>query len=291
MTITTQNLFAWIRANQPDKRLTQNQVDAVNSLLSFTDIGNIAETLSNLNRWDKIVLDTQTSNREYNLTYENLKKAYPKVNPNAIPFILKYAPVYGINTKKQMCSFLATCIIESNGFNAKRESFAYSPTRLLQVFPRSRIPNLNFATNLVAKGQKEIANHLYNGRMGNRLGTDDGWRYRGNSWIQLTGRDNHYAMQRLTGIPVGDNPELLEIIENACIVTMAWWKANGLNEKSELINVYSDGYTLNTLDARGRETKNYKFNTGAVAVRKAVNGGLNGFDDFCRILEKCFKYL
>ena len=119
----------------------------------------------------------------------------------------------------------------------------------------------------------------------------DGWRYRGNSWIQLTGRDNHYAMQRLTGIPVGDNPELLEIIENACIVTMAWWKANGLNEKSELINVYSNGYTLNTLDVRGRETKNYKFNTGAVAVRKAVNGGLNSFSDFCQVFEKCMKYL
>lgn len=291
MTITTENLFSWIRANQPDKKLTQSQVKAVNSLLTLTDVVNLAEVLSELNRWDKIVLDTQTSNREYNLTYENLKKVYPRVNPKAIPYILKYAPVYGIITKKQMCAFLATCIIESDGFNAKRESFAYSAKRLTEVFPKSRIPSLNFATNLVAKGQKEVANHLYNGRMGNRLGTDDGWRYRGNSWIQLTGRDNHYAMQRLTGIPVGDNPELLEDLENACIVTMAWWKDRGLNEKSELINVYSDGYTLNTLDARGRETKDYKFNTGAVAVRKAVNGGLNSFSEFCQVLEKCFKYL
>ena len=291
MTITTENLFSWIRANQPDKKLTQSQVKAVKSLLTLTDTVNLADILSELNRWDKIVSDTQTSNREYNLTYENLKKVYPRVNPNAIPHILKYAPKYGIITKKQMCAFLATCIIESDGFNAKRESFAYSPERLTQVFPKSRIPSLNFATNLVAKGQKEVANHLYNGRMGNRLGTDDGWRYRGNSWIQLTGRDNHYAMQRLTGIPVGDNPELLEDLENACIVTMAWWKDRGLNEKSELINVYSDGYTLNTLDARGRETKDYKYNVGITSVRKSVNGGLNSFSEFCQVFEKCMKYL
>lgn len=281
-------LFEWVRSNQPTKSLTQPQVNAVDNMLVTMSINEVADSISKLNGWELPSLDMD---REYNLTYDNLKKVCPKVNHDAIPFILKYAPKYGIITKKQMCSFLATCIIESNGFNAKRESFAYSAKRLTQVFPAFRIPNLAFAENLVAKGQKAIANHLYNGRMGNRIGTNDGWDYRGNSWIQLTGRDNHYAAQKATGIPVGDDPTLLEDLENACIVTLDWWQRNGLNEKSELINLYSDGYTLNTLDANGRETKDYKWNTGAVAVRKAVNGGLNGFEDFCEVLEKCFKYL
>lgn len=281
-------LFDWVRDNQPDKTLTQPQVNAVDDMLVSMSINDVLKNVSGLNDWEMPSVDTD---REYNLTYDNLKKAYPKVNPDAIPFIIKYAPKYGIITKKQMCSFLTTCIIESNGFNAKRESFAYSAKRLTQVFPKFRIPSLNFAQNLVSKGQKAIANHLYNGRMGNRIGTDDGWNYRGNSWIQLTGRDNHYLAQKHTGIAVGDNPALLEDLENACIVTMDWWNRNGLNEKSELINLYSDGYTLNTLDYRGVETKDYKFNTGAVAVRKAVNGGLNGFEEFCEVLEKCFKYL
>lgn len=285
--MNTKELFDWVRNNQKDKKLKQPQVDAIDSLLELTDVYNVVLILSKLNGWD-IVLE---STREYNLTYDNLKKVYPKVNPAAIPIILKHAPQYGITTKKQMCSFLATCIIESNGFNAKRESFAYSAKRLTQVFPAFRIPNLAFAENLVDKGQKAIANHLYNGRMGNRIGTDDGWNYRGNSWIQLTGRDNHYAMQKLTGIPVGDKPELLEDLENAAIVTMAWWQLNGLNEKSEFINVYADGFTLNTLDNKGRETKDYKWSTGMVAVRKTVNGGLNDFTEFCEVFEKCMKYL
>lgn len=282
-----EELFNWIRDNQLDKSLKQSQVDAVDKVLVNTNPLDLALAIESITSWKLPVVD----DRDYNLTYEKLKKVYPSVNPDAIPFILKYANKYNINTKKRMCSFLATCIIESNGFNAKRESFAYSAKRLTQVFPAFRIPNLKFAQDLVNKGQVGVANHLYNGRLGNRINSNDGWDYRGNSWVQLTGRDNHYAMQRLTGILVGDNPTLLEGLENACIVTMAWWEHNRLNEKSDLINTYSDGYTLNTLDARGRETKDYKFNIGAVAVRKAVNGGLNGFDDFCKTLEKCFKYL
>lgn len=281
-------LFDWVRNNQKDNKLTQPQVDAINNMLVTYSAEDLSNCLSLVTGWKP---PTLSNDREYSLTHETLKKVYPKANLNAIPFILESAPKYGITTKKQMCSFIATCIIESNGFNANRESFAYSAKRLTEVFPKFRIPDLKFAQDLVAKGQKAVANHLYNGRMGNRVGTDDGWNYRGNSWIQLTGRDNHYAMQELTGIPVGDNPELLEDLNTACVVTMAWWKSVGLNEKSEKINTYSDGHTLNTLDSRGRETNNYKFNTGASIVRKTVNGGLNGYEEFCETLERCFKYL
>lgn len=72
MTITTHNLFAWIRANQPDKRLTQNQVNATNALLSLTDIVNLVDILSELNRWDKMVPETQASKK---LTDIDIKQA------------------------------------------------------------------------------------------------------------------------------------------------------------------------------------------------------------------------
>lgn len=286
-----EELFEWIKINQSDNKLTQEQVDIANKFLNLIKADTVYELLAKVTRWDNEVESPVNTNLPYNLTVSNLQKVYPSVNVKAIPFILEHAPTYGITTKKQMCAFLATCIIESNGFNAKRESFAYSPNRLLEVFPRFRIPNLSFAKNLVSQGQSAIANHLYNGRMGNRAGSNDGWDYRGNSWIQLTGRDNHYEMQKISGIPVGDNPKLLEDLESACIVTMAWWKHNGCNELAEGINLYSDGYSLNTLNSKGVETKNFRMNTGAVNVRKRVNGGLNGFTEFCQVLEKCFKYL
>ena len=60
---------------------------------------------------------------------------------------------------------------------------------------------------------------------------------------------------------------------------------------AEKINTYSNGYSLNTLNSRGIETNNYEMNYGARIVRKTVNGGLNSFEEFCVVLEKCLKYL
>ena len=284
-TVTETQIFNSIRNKLSPDKLTQTTVD-------LTQIA-----LKGEGGYDKVVaylgLDKVSNqvSRPYNLTAETLRKVYPKANVDAIPVIMKYASTYGIVTKKQMCAFLATCILESNGFNAKRESFAYSASRLVEVFPRKRIPDLAFAKKLVAQGQIAIANHLYNGRMKNRIGTNDGWDYRGNSWIQLTGRENHYEMQNLTGFKVGDNPKLLEVMDTACQVTMSWWKLNGLNEKAELTNVYSNGYTLNTLNARGIETKDYDMNTGARLVRKTVNGGYIGFDEYCKYFEACMRHM
>ena len=231
-----------------------------------------------------------TVGRDYNLTLDNLKKAYSNVNPTAIDIILKYAPDYGIYTKKQMCAFIATCLVESSGFNAKRESFAYSAARLVAVF-KSRVPTIAKATALLAKGQVATANFLYGERYGNRKDTDDGWDYRGGGLIMNTFRDNYFILQNMTGIKFGDNPKLIEDLENSVKAAMAFWQLNGCNEKAEKINTYSNGYTLNTLTSKGVETGDYKMNYGARIIRQTVNGGLNGYDEFCNALEKCLRYL
>ena len=231
-----------------------------------------------------------SAGRAYNLTLENLQKVYANVNPAAVEVLLRLAPKYGIITKKQMCAFVANCIVESQGFNAKRESFNYRPERLRAVFP-SRIKSIADAKALIAKGQVAVANYLYGGRYGNRPNTNDGWDYRGGGWTQNTFRDNYFILQNMTGIKFGDNPKLIEDMENAAIAAMEFWRINGCNEKAEKINTYSNGYTLNTLNTRGIETKDYKMNYGARIIRQTVNGGLNGYTEFCQSLEKCLRYL
>lgn len=284
------DFFGWLKTKQSNSKLTQIQVDGGDELLTVVKPNVLQECLAKINKWELPVSEQPSIARQYNLSEQSLKKVYPNVNVKAIPLILKYAPKYGINTKKQMCAFIATCLIESNGFNAKRESFNYRPERLLAVFP-TRIPNLNFATNLIAKGQAEVANHLYGNRYGNRPNTNDGWDYRGGGIIQNTFRSNYYELQVMTGIPFGDNPKLIEDLENSVIAAMAFWKLKGINDMAEKINTYSDGYTLNTLDSKGRITNNYEMNYGARIVRKTVNGGKNGYEEFCVVLEKCLKYL
>lgn len=283
------DFFDWLKTKQTNGKLTQTQVDGGAELLAVVKPDVLQECLAKINGWEVSNIPVIPT-RLYNLTEPSLKKVYPNVNVKAIPLILKYAPKYGITTKKQMCAFIATCLIESNGFNAKRESFNYRPERLLAVFP-TRIPNLNFARNLIAKGQVEVANHLYGNRYGNRPNTNDGWDYRGGGIIQNTFRSNYYELQVMTGIPFGDNPKLIEDLENSVIAAMAYWKLKGINEMAEKINTYANGYTLNTLNSKGRETNNYEMNYGARIVRKAVNGGLNGYTEFCQTLEKCLKHL
>lgn len=285
--VTDTVVFAKLREHLAPTKLSQLMVDITNQ--AMTDSKFRSELIERLELSVKEV-EVAAGKRHYNLTIETLKKVDPNVNPAAVNILLRLGPQYGIVTKKQMCAFIANCIHESNAFNAKRESFNYRPERLRAIFP-SRIKSIADAKALLAKGQVAVANYLYGGRYGNRPNTNDGWDYRGGGWTQNTFRDNYFILQNMTGIKFGDNPKLIEDMENAAIAAMEFWRINGCNEKAEKINTYSNGYTLNTLNTKGIETRDYKMNYGARIIRQTVNGGLNGYTDFCQSLEKCLRYL
>ena len=284
--ITDSAIFQELRKHLEPAKLSQLLVDITNKAIEdklFRD------TL--IKRLGMAVqVPSSSAGRSYNLTLENLKKVDANVNPAAIEVLLRLGPQYGIITKKQMCAFIANCVLESQGFNAKRESFNYRPERLRAVFP-TRIGSVDAARKLLAQGQVATANFLYGLRYGNRPNTNDGWDYRGGGWTQNTFRDNYFILQNMTGIKFGDNPKLIEDMENAAIAAMEFWRLDGCNEKAEKINTYSNGYTLNTLNTKGIETRNYKMNYGARIIRQTVNGGLNGYTEFCQALEKCLRYL
>lgn len=285
--VTDTAIFAKLREHLAPTKLSQLMVDITNQ--AITDSKFRSELIERLELSVKEV-EVAAGKRPYNLTIETLKKVDSSVNPAAVELLLRLGPQYGIVTKKQMCAFIANCIHESNAFNAKRESFNYRPERLRAVFP-TRIKSVADARALLAKGQVAVANYLYGGRYGNRPNTNDGWDYRGGGWTQNTFRANYFILQNMTGIKFGDNPKLIEDMENAAIAAMEFWRINGCNEKAEKINTYSNGYTLNTLNSKGIETRDYKMNYGARIIRQTVNGGLNGYTDFCQALEKCLRYL
>jgi putative chitinase len=52
-----------------------------------------------------------------------------------------------------------------------------------------------------------IANQAYNGRMGNRPGTDDGWSYRGRGPAQTTGRDAYGKLGEIMKLDLINHPE------------------------------------------------------------------------------------
>lgn len=87
------------------------------------------------------------------------------------------------------------------------ENLNYSAERMMQVWP-NRFPDLGSAAPY-AHNPQALANKVYNGRMGNRAGSDDGWNFRGRGGSQTTGREGYERVAKQTGLDVVGNPDLL----------------------------------------------------------------------------------
>lgn len=86
------------------------------------------------------------------------------------------------------------------------ENLNYSTQGLINTWP-SRFNSSNASE--YAHHPQMIANKAYNGRMGNRTGTDDGWNYRGRGLSQVTGREGYQKLADKTGLDLMNNPGLL----------------------------------------------------------------------------------
>lgn len=90
----------------------------------------------------------------------------------------------------------------------------------------------------------------------------DGDRYRGRGYIQLTGRSNYTDMSKRLGIDLVNNPDLAADPKIAEKIAVEYWKSRKISNEAKAGNIYN--------------------------VRKKVNGGYNGMQDFS---ERYNKYL
>lgn len=125
----------------------------------------------------------------------------------------------------ELDEFVGQVLHESGMLEHLEEGLYYSsPERICAVWPR-RFPTVADARPY-ARNPEALANKVYGGRMGNTA-PGDGWRNRGSGLIQITGADNLRAVQKATGIPVYDNPDLLRRPTADCLrVCLAWWEKN-----------------------------------------------------------------
>lgn len=188
------------------------------------------------------------------LTPEHIRTVAPG-HPDPAAVVAALAPVltrYDIDrTPERLGMFLAQLAHESN-FVSQAENLNYSKaSRLCAVWPR-RFPTLASAQPYVNNPQA-LANKVYNGRMGNREGTQDGWTYRGRGIIQLTGRAAYRAYGQQLGVDLEGNPGLALQLSVACLIAGAFWNDRGLNSRADAGDL--------------------------IAVTQAINGGQNGADD------------
>lgn len=162
-----------------------------------------------------------------------------------------------IDTRNREQFFLATCLYESDGFLILVENLNYSADGLLRVF-RDRFSHNE--RQIYASHPEHIANHAYANRLGNRdEASGDGWRYRGRGLIQITGRHNYLRAAAATGLPLAEQPELLEEPLEAAEVSAWWWTDAGCNKVSDdgdfagvqgLVNRGSRMKVANNMDER-----------------------------------------
>ncbi len=114
---------------------------------------------------------------------------------------------YGITTPNLVAHVMAQISHECRAGRNVVENMNYTAQRMMQVWP-SRFPTLASA-QLYAGNPRALANKVYNGRMGNRTGSDDGWNFRGRGGAQTTGREGYQRVKTATGLDVIAQPELL----------------------------------------------------------------------------------
>lgn len=133
------------------------------------------------------------------------------VVPGLIAGIAAAAPAafarWGFVTPVSVAQAMAEFAEESGCGTEMKENMNYSAARLLEIFPT------HFTTAQAIEMQHQprlIADQAYNGRMGNRPGTDDGWNNRGQGLSQVTGRNALIGLSKLIdGVDLVSHPELI----------------------------------------------------------------------------------
>lgn len=121
----------------------------------------------------------------------------------------------------ELAPFLGQILHESGMLERLEENLNYTAERLMQVWPK-RFPTL-MSAQPYASDPIALANHVYGGRMGNQW-ADDGWRYRGRSLIQVTGKANYKMVGALMGQDLLNMPDLLAQPHFALEAAILWWE-------------------------------------------------------------------
>jgi putative chitinase len=159
---------------------------------------------------------------------------------------------YDITNEARAAAFLANLAEESRELNVFTENLNYTASGLLKTFKHYFTPALAAS---YAHQPERIANRVYANRLGNGdEASGDGWRYRGRSPIQLTGRKAYRTTGRDLGLPLEAQPELAAEPEVAFRIAAHYFATNGLNSLAdarrfkEIVHRINGGY--NGLDAR-----------------------------------------
>jgi putative chitinase len=168
---------------------------------------------------------------------------------------------HGITTPRRMAHFLAQAMTETGSFKVLRESMKYRAPRIMEIFGvghhSAKITAAEAQT--LAGNEQALAERVYglgNPRKARELGNNqpgDGFRYRGNGILQMTGRGAHRRRGAASNLDFENNPELATLPEHALKPALQEWSDGNLNRFADVDDIRS--------------------------ITLRINGGLNGFPE------------
>src|SRR6266852_4315904 len=111
---------------------------------------------------------------------------------------------YGISSNLLIAHVMAQISHECGAGHEVIENLNYSPQGLRKTWP-NRFPTLDSALPYAHNPQR-LANYVYNGRMGNKVNSNDGFDFRGRGGSQTTGREGYGRVKKQTGLDVVSSP-------------------------------------------------------------------------------------
>lgn len=193
-----------------------------------------------------------------------LNTTLPKNVVDQIPLVMQK---FAINTPLRLAHFLAQCGHESGNFKFVRENLNYSADGLMKTFPKY-FKDVETAKKYERRPE-QIANRVYAGRMGNGdESSGDGFKHRGRGYIQLTGKQNYTAFDKVVDEDILAQPDL--VATKYPMLSAAWfWDSRKLNALADTGS--GDAVVTN--------------------ITLKVNGGRNGLDDRIKKFKLFFGIL
>jgi putative chitinase len=142
----------------------------------------------------------------------------------------------GMLTPNRAAAALGQFSEESGGFAVQQENLRYSAQRLCEVWP-SRFAKLEAAAPY-ADNPEALANLVYAGRMGNGdAASGDGWRFRGQGLIELTGRELDTRFAAAFGRTLDDAMAWLLTPPGAATSACWYWSLRSLNPLADVWDI------------------------------------------------------
>jgi putative chitinase len=176
------------------------------------------------------------------------------------------ASKFNITTTLRLAHFLSQCATESGEFKKTSENLNYSSQGLKKNFGKYFPGNLNES---YANKPEKIANRVYGSRMGNGgEESGEGWKYRGRSYIQLTGKSNYEKFDKFVSDDIVKNPDL--VASKYPLMAAGWFF-----DSNQLWKICDLGSSHDVVEKLTRK----------------INGGINGLEERKNYFTKFYNLL